>query len=316
MRQRGAPRSALPLKASRFPRSRYAPTSCPDSLLRSPVSQRHQAAQQAGFTLVELVMSLATTALLIVVLSGLIMAVHRAREHTHGLEDATTQARATLERIRFMISQAGLHEISGQPIQPGLAIVPHRWGVLDMPDVLVVWSGGRQGGLADNGVLDREPLISELIVYGPDPAAPQQLVEFAFPSQTGELSFQASSFDSTILSLLESSAAEKLVLCDRVRVSQLDAYGWFAAATQANVRFQLETTPTAGAIAATSPGSPEWFALPWAQGVVSRLNGLRQTTVQVELQVLTRPPGGPFDDHPDRSLPFYDSVSRRHVYRE
>ena len=271
--------------------------------------------RRCGFMLAELLMGLSTTAMLAVVLGGLMLAVQRADEHTSGLQDATIQARAALERMRYMISQAAVQQLAGQPSRPGLAVVEHRWAVVDLPDVLVVWSGGRQGGLAELGPLSRNPAVSELIVYAADPEDPHRLVEFAFPSATGTIDFEGSSFAQSIRDLLTSSAAEKIVLCDRLRVSPLPGFAWYSAAEPANLRFSVEHSPDDAALAGVTPGSSAWYALPWSQGAVSRESGLRQTRVRVELQVLARATSGQFEADPDTSIPFFDSVSVQYVYQ-
>mgnify|MGYP001489646793 CR=1 FL=1 len=178
-----------------------------------------------GFTLPEILLASTITAMLSVVLGGLVMAVQTAREHVNGLEDSTLQSGVAMERVRYMVSQTGVYEVDGQPTTLGLAIVKRNWTLFRLPEVLVVWSGGRDGGMAEAGVLNRLPLASELVVYAPDPAEVAHLLEFSFPGNSSIIDFNAVDFNDTIERLIVSNGAESVLLCDGLRVSQLSLWG-------------------------------------------------------------------------------------------
>lgn len=273
------------------------------------------AERRRGLTLVELLIAGTVLSLVSLVLGGLVMAVQTAKAHTDGLEEATLQARAALDRIRFMVAEAGVYQVPGEPTTPGLAVVKHRWSVYDLPDVLVVWSGGRSGGLGDAGLHRRRPRIDELVVYAPDSETPHRLVELAWPGNHSTIDFRDADFGRTIRSLVSSGEADSVLLCDRVRVSPLS--GWLGASGSevGNVRFDLTWTPEGSALSSASPGTEEWFDLPWVRGVVSPGSGLRQATLRMELQVEPR------EGQPSRgetrpiAVPFFGSASYRYVHR-
>ena len=278
---------------------------------------RHAASRSGrgarGFTLPEILIASMITAMLSVVLGGLVMAVQTARQHANGLEDSSLQSRVAMNRVRYMISQAGVYEVSGQPTTLGLAVVNRTWTYFRLPEVLVVWSGGRDGGMAEDGVVARLPQASELVVYAPDPADVSYLMEFTFPAVSSNIDFNAADFDDTIERLLAANSAESVLLCDRLRVSQLSLWG-SSKATAGNVWFDFVKTPTDAQLAAVTPGTADWFALPWPQGIVSSESGLRQVTVQMEFQL------EPFQSELSSTssataIPFFESVSYRHVYK-
>jgi len=271
---------------------------------------------RAGLTLVELTLATAITSMLSVVLGGLILAVQTAREHTEGLQDAVTFAQATTGRIRTMVAEAGVYQMTGTETTLGLAVISHTGSSVELPDTLVIWSGGRNGGLAAAGVQQRFPRLDELIVYTPSPTDPSRLVEVAFPGNSSSIDFRASDFASTILSLLPTSAAESILICDRVRTSvSADGTAAGGSGNVSHVRFELEQTPGDADLTAAVPGTDAWNALPWAQGIVSADSGFRQATLRIEIQIeprTDRPAGG---DLTPIAVPFFGSASYRYVYQ-
>jgi hypothetical protein len=255
------------------------------------------------------------TAMMSIVLGGLVMAVQTAWQHSNGLEEAGTQGRTTIERIEYMISHAGLYRANGQPTTLGLAVVTHRWSLFDLPDALVVWSGGRMGGMAAAGVQQRLPRADELVIYTPDPKDPQRFVEITVPGNTSSIDFRSSSFNPTILSLIESRQAESTLLCDRIRLSRLQQWAQYDESVVANVRFELSLTPSDGDLASTAPGTSTWNGLMWSQGIVAGDSGMRQATVRMEMQIEPSDETPPGTEYTAVAIPFFGSASYRYVYQ-
>ena len=278
---------------------------------RRAVNQRTR-----GFTLGEIIIAMTVTSIVSMVVSGLVVAVHKAWEHNKGLEDVGNQARATIDRMQYMIAHAGVYKVAGQPTTLGLAVVSRRWAILDFPDVLVVWSGGRFGGMSDAGILQRLPRMDELVIYAPDPGDPSRLLEITLPEDSRVIDFRDPNFGRSIQSAIQSPDAESALLCDRVRRTRLPR---LAGASQrfelANVRYELVLTPSDGELTGTSPGTKAWSELPWSQGIVSSDSGLRQATVRMELQV--EPQEGQSSWIPSKSvaIPFFTSASYRYVFQ-
>ena len=286
-----------------------------------------------GMTLAELLISMTILSMMSVVLAGMSNAVNSAWSYTKGVEDSDLQARAAIERIEFMISQTGSYDLTGQPTRLGLAVVPRTAGTTTLRDTLVLWTGGRSGGMAANGVQSRLPIVGELLIYTWDPRTPSQLLEVGFPNQTAAFDFAASDLPTQVANLLSSAAAENIPLCERLRVSALSSS---AAATSgslamsgsssstsasavdgstmsvANVRFSLTQTPSDDDLAAAAPQTVAWTQLSWPQANYSGRSGMRQATLQIELQI--EPDGIVRASDTVTAIPVFGSASVRYVY--
>lgn len=267
-----------------------------------------------ALTLVELTISLTITSMMSVVLLGLVNAVQTAQRHSEGQQSAALQAQATFDRISYMVSQAGTYKLEDEATRSGLKVVSRAWYGFEMPDILVVWSGGRDGGMAQQGQLSRLPLGSELIVYAPDLKNPTRFFEYAFPDWTSSLDFNSDAFDDEIIKALQSDLAEGAKLSDRVRVTstsfgQLNAFSW------PNVRFALTQTPSAIELETTDPTSEEWSALPWSQGITTSVGGLVRSVIRMELQLEPRR-YDISDATTSVAIPFLASASTRYVYEK
>lgn len=267
-----------------------------------------------GLTLVELMIALTITSLLSVVLGALTMAVQTAREHTEGLGDANIQADVSFERIKHMVSHTGTYRLADRPTTLGLAVVTRTWSILELPEVLVVWSGGRDGGMAEAGLQTRLPQINELVIYAPSPENPQELQEITAANSLGSIDFRAAGFSQTILSLVDSPNVERTLLSDRIRTSQLSAFSNYSGATVGNVRFELTNSPNDAELAAAVPGTAAWNDLPWSQSIVGSDSGLRQSTLRMEFQIVPRTAEPTSDEVSASAVPYFGSTSYRYVY--
>ncbi len=279
---------------------------------RTTGNSRSRVRSRRGLTLVELTISLTITSMMSVVLLGLINAVHTAHRHSEGQETAGLQAQAALERISYMVSQAGTYKLDGHQTQLGVRVVARYWSSYEMPDILVVWSGGRDGGKAKQGQHSRLPVGNELVVYAPDLKDPSRFFEYAFPDWTGSVDFQSDSFDDDIIRALESDLAERAKLTDRVRVTSL---GTTSDQDWPNVRFSTRQTPSELELTTTDPDSDAWEELHWSQGITTSTGGLVRTVVRIELQLEPRS-YAISDAHTSVAIPFLGSASTRYVYEK
>lgn len=280
-----------------------------------PASRRTEALARAGFTFVELMSSLAILTMTMTVLSGLMLAIGQAWDHSTALEESRKQAQATMSRIRWMVQQAGTYRTSGQSTMLGVGTVTQTWTFYQAPSVLVVWSGGATGGMADLGAQSRLPVASELVVYAPDAQLPAKFVELTFPGNSTQVDFRAASFSNTINTLMTSTNRKSVKVCDRLRVTASQNFGWYSTPSIGNARFEVAYSPTDAQVAGASPGSQNWNDLPWAQGMVGADNGLRSVNVRIEL-LLERDPAKPqTDNNYTTALPFFGSVNRQYVFQ-
>lgn len=260
-----------------------------------------------GITLAEIIMAMMITSMLAVVMGGITSAVQTARVHVEGVEEATIQAEAAIERIRFMVSHIGTYEITGQPVTAGIAVLNRAAGLAYVPDILVIWSGSRSGGMAAEGLQTALPKVNELVIYMPDIDSPDTLVEITIPGNSSTINFRDAGFESTVQTLLISGGLEKAPLCKRLRTVELNGSMYGAA------WFEVTQSPSEDVLDET-PGTTEWNALLWPQGMVSSTSGCRQATVRVELQLETRTYDTPGIDSLMTSIPFFGSASYRYEY--
>ena len=272
------------------------------------------ASRARGFTLVELLMAMSISAILVMALAGIVTATQSAWRHTQGIEDSQAEINASFDRMRLMISQAGIYQVNGQAPEVGLAVVTRAWNYIDVPDILVVWSGGRNGGISQNGTLNRLPRMNEILIYTSDPADAHQFVEIALPDSSAEIDFNSSAFDNTIRTAIQSSQAEKALLSKRLKNSQYLLSGSPWGPTASNLIFTITRTPDDASLQATTPGTSDWMNLPWPQGTVSATSGLRQVTVNYEIQFETAEQNTLTDINSETALPFFGSSSRLYAY--
>lgn len=290
-------------------------------------------------TLAELLISMTILSMMAVVLAGMSNAVNSAWSYTKGIEETDLQAQAAIERIEYMVSQTGTYKLTNQPTRAGIAIVNRPAGKSQLPDVLVLWTGGRSGGMAASGVQARLPIVSELLIYSWDASTPANLIEAAFPGQTAVFDFTASDLSTQVTNLLSSKTAEIIPLCGQLRVSSLSStsttttttptgpsspYGPSMPApsspsvsssstlTVGNVRFTLAQNPTDAELATATPQTTSWTQLNWPQGTFGNRSGMRQATLQIELQV--EPDGIARASDTVTAIPFFGSACLRYVY--
>jgi hypothetical protein len=281
--------------------------------LPSTVHRPPSTSRRCGFTFVELLMSLTLTSILSVVLGGIILAAHEGWEHSNGLSEASQQARISQDRITYMVSQAGQYRLTGQPTTLGIAVVESTYLFVRAPEILVIWSGGRMGGMSALGVQTRLPTVNELVIYTPDPSDPTHLIEVVDPANTNSLDFRAANFSTSIQTILKSPSCQKTLLCDRVHTSDLSMFS-FSQTAVGNIRFEKLDSPTDAELTGIVAGTPAWFNLVWAQGIVSSSTGMRQTTIRMEFQIEPRPL--PLNSSAAVSaIPFFNSASNRYVYQ-
>ena len=287
----------------------------PSPSLSTPHSRR-------AMTLAELLISMAILSMMSVVLAGMSNAVNSAWSYTKGVEETDLQAQAALERIEYMVSQTGTYKLTGQATRAGMTVVTRTVGRNQLPDVLVLWTGGRSGGMATSGVQTRLPTVGELLIYTWDASAQANLIEVAFPGQTASFDFAASDLATQVTNLLNVKTAEIIPLCAQLRVSSLNSTSTSSYTTSTtsssktqsvgNLRFILTQNPSDTELASATPQTAAWTQLGWPQGTFGNRWGMRQATVQIELQV--EPDGIARASDTVTAIPFFGSASLRYVY--
>lgn len=252
-----------------------------------------------GLSLVELLIALAIMGAMAAMVAGLSQAATSGWRYGQGHADATQHARVALERITRSVREAYATEN-----HPGCAVSYTEVSSWRFPDTLVVWS---PNGPPQNA--DGPPLVSECVIYCPDPADPSQLVEITAPSDSREIpltnELNQSPWKSQLAGIKTSSQSTKVVLTELLRTSQ-NAIGTsqFGA-----IRFERELRPSDSEWDAYQGAVITWSDLSWPQGMYGANRGTRQVWMRVEMQLMpgresiTKDPAG------QQAVVFFDSAS-------
>jgi len=252
-------------------------------------------------TLVELMFSLTITAILVGALGVMAQAVGMYSRFNEGETAALQQARVGLERLTRYASEAYATET-----YPGVVVVADLIGSVRYPDTVLIWRP--QGGVPANPA--GPPLIRELVIICPDPAAPHRLLEITAPNdartiQLNEASLNTSSGRTLVNGVKTASTSVKAVLTHQLRTATPSN-----GSTRGVVRFECELHPTAAELSAFRAGTSSWTSLSWPQNTFGNDFGVRQVWLRSELQLtgLARLADGSVPDDA-LTLPFFGSAS-------
>lgn len=256
---------------------------------------------RCGLTLIELLVAAAVTSMIAVTLAAMARGVQLTSSYSEGLATATQHARVALERIERNVSGATANQNF-----PGAALFSDTIGGQSVPDTLVVW---HPSGTAANPT--GLPLFSEVVVYCPNPAAPNQLLEITWPTNTAAVPALTDTSDwSTNLATMKAggSGVTQTMITDLMRASPPSGSGTSVSSLAGCVRFAVVQNPSSSQYASYKAGTLAWSQLAWAQGIYGATTGLAQTWVRVELQML---PGYTAQSDPagQQVLPFFGSAT-------
>ncbi len=223
-------------------------------------------------TLIELMISVTILSVTIAAVGVLARAVQISAEYNEGYGTATQHARVTLDRLDKAINQAYANKTYS-----GAWTTVDVISSFDFPDTLVVW---RPSGTPANPT--GAPLASELVLFCPDPAAPNKLLEITVPgdNRTMPSPSGAATFKTFIDGLKTAAGAAKAQLTDLVRTTPISG----SANPRAAVRFVVTKNPTDSEMLWYP--SVTWMNLPWPQSICGPATGLRQVWVRTELQLM------------------------------
>ncbi len=153
-------------------------------------------------------------------------------------------------------------------------------GSYDFPDTLVVWRPGSGTPANPQGA----PLASELVIFCPDPANTNRLLEVTVPSDSRPQLPSPSStatFKSFVDGLKTEAGVNQVQLTDLVYTAAISG----SATPKAAVRFVLTMNPSATDWSSYQSATTSFSNLPWAQSICSPSAGLRQVWVRTEIQL-------------------------------
>ncbi len=253
-----------------------------------------------GLTLIELLIAMSIMAMVIGTLGAVARGVQLAFEYTEGHGTATQHARVVLDRIARHVENATANEQF-----PGFLVVPDVDGGLEFPDTLVVWHPS--GAPANpNGL----PRFSELVIFTPHREVPSQLLEITVPfdNRTVPPTHNLAQWRSELNSIRGSWHSQSYALTGLVRMCRVPGSSgngrWRGA-----VRFRSDVRPSEAEWAQYKNGELDWLELAWIQGIYGSQTGLRQASMQIELQLM--PGGAPAlaDENAHQPIPFFGAAS-------
>ncbi|MDX1947433.1 MAG: hypothetical protein SFU86_18675 [Pirellulaceae bacterium] len=255
--------------------------------------------RRRGLSLAELLIAGTIMTMLAGGMGMLVTAVHSAGGHCREQTVAVQHGRSALDRIDRAVRGA-----VGNEQFPGCLVIATTTGGYTFPDTLVVWSPATLA--ADPTGL---PRVSELLLFCPDPAAPNRLMEVR-PAASDNTVCPAlgstSAWAALANSLKTAATSTKIELTDQLRTgtTATNSTGTPAPSTlRGCARFLLLMSPTAAEWASYRSGTAAWDDLTWPLDLYGTTAGVRRVACQTELQLV---PGDPTAAS-QTAIPFFGS---------
>jgi hypothetical protein len=155
------------------------------------------------------------------------------------------------------------------------------------------------------------PLISEIVIFSPDPAHPNNLLEIRAPAETG--SVPAASNTAAWLTLTDrlkttTSGTTRVLLTDRLRTAPLTGNysdSLSPADLRGAVRFRRLLAPSDQEWTEYRAGTRTWQNIAWPLNSYRLTSGTRAVACQTELQIAP----GTMAAAAVTAIPFYGSAS-------
>jgi hypothetical protein len=241
---------------------------------------RRKPAPRHALTLVELVLA---SSLMVVMVGGLAViatGVQMNFEYGESYGTTTQHARVVLERMTKT-----MYEATANASFPGFIVLADTVGSWQFPDTLVVWHPASGTPANPQGL----PLYSELVIYCPNPAQPNQLLEITAPGNNATVPAvtDLTDWSSNIAVIKQSAGSQVVVLTTLVRTCSVPQ-----SATQplrGALRFVARLSPSAANWSSYQSGKLLFQQLSWPQNIYGANTALAQSWVRIELQLLPNP---------------------------
>jgi hypothetical protein len=256
--------------------------------------------RRSGLTLAELLVASTIMLLIATAVATLAATVQSTNDYCKGHTISAQHARVALSRIERAVQYAVANEQF-----PGCIVVTEQAGSQELPHTLVVWN---PTGTAANPT--GLPLVSEIVVFCPDPARPNTLLEIRSPTDNSLVpaTTNISAWRTLTGQLKNNSSASKVVLTDRLRtcpltgdyndsLSPLDLRG--------AIRFRRLMAPSDQQWAQYRGNARTWQNIDWPQDSYRSTSGTRVVACQTELQIAP----GTMASAAATAIPFYGSAT-------
>ena len=232
-----------------------------------------------GLTLVELLMAMSVMMIVGGAVAALASAAHMGNEYNGGVAKATQHGRVVVERIARSVRGATAAED-----HPGCVVLDETVGDHRFAETLVVWHP-----VGEPANLNGPPLVSELVIFSPNPEDPTQLLEITAPSDARELPFSVLSTEAgrkQIERIKVDPTSKRVLLTDMLRVGRVSTASLLGGAgLRAAVNFARRLRPSEAQWNDHRAGRLAWNDLAWPQGIRSNGVGLRQVWLHFEIQL-------------------------------
>ena len=243
-------------------------------------SHRLPSSPRRGVTMIELLIASSIMALLVATLGVMANAVYSSNEYCQGNGLAAQHGRMVVERINRAVRGATANETN-----PGVMVLDETVAGYRFADTLIVWHPTGDPANRDSG-----PRTNELIVFAPNPSAPNELLEITDPTDSSAMPAYSNTtgWRTAIDAMKTSATAKRIILTDLLKTGRASTSS-MTQVSRACVRFDLRVLPSLTdwtAYLAASNEANAWLALPWAQSVMGTRTGLWQSWVRFELQLM------------------------------
>lgn len=231
--------------------------------------------RRKALTLIELLIATSIMAVMAGVLGGLALSVQMQSRHSQGHGEAVQHARVILDRM-----QRAMNESTTSESFPGFFVVSTTVGTYSLPEDVVVW---RPTGVVANPT--GLPRWCEVVIFGPDPVAPNRLLEITIPTDTRTVPAltNLTSWRNEVAAFKTSASSTKVELTTLMRTANLASSG--APNLHAAIRFDIQQRPDDIQWAEYKAGTRTWDSLDWVQSIYGTKTGLRQSWCRIEVQL-------------------------------
>ena len=256
--------------------------------------------RRAGLTLAELLVASTIMLLIATAVATLAATVQSTNDYCKGHTISAQHARVALSRIERAVQYAVASEQF-----PGCIVVTEQAGSQELPHTLVIWNP--TGTAVDPTGL---PLVSEIVMFCPDPAHPNVLLEIRAPNNNASVpaTTNTSAWRTLTDQLKIISSTTRVQLTDRLRTAPTTGdYSDSLSPSDLRgvVRFRRLMAPSDQQWSQYRGNTRTWQNIDWPQDSYRSTSGTRVVACQTELQIVP----GAMGSAAVTAIPFYGSAT-------
>jgi prepilin-type N-terminal cleavage/methylation domain-containing protein len=237
-------------------------------------SDRSRHAARRGLSLVEMLMATAICAIVLMGFAAMAETLVAVDNSSSGEMSSLQHGQVALMRIQDHVRLAYVTESF-----PGFRVHSTTVGTQTYPDLLIIW---RPTGTPANPT--GKPRVNELVVIGPDPNTPNNLIELRHSSSTTTCPNYSDNAGWTTTLTNMFTSGQKTTLTGKLRTAiPADS----TSTRRGCLRFLRLAEPTDAEFSSYRASTIAWSALDWPLDLNSTKAGVRTVTCLFELQLAT-----------------------------